>query len=267
MTTKTKPTLQEEQLPDPVPQEEDTVTFKRSHFYSVLVVLAFAVGIFVGYIAWGFNTPPASSLPPVVIAASPVPTVIPTPIIYDISTEGYPSIGPADAPIVIVEFSDYQCPYCARWHEQTYKALMDAYPGKIRFVYRNFPLSFHPNAMLSAQAALCAGDQNSYWQYHDKLFAEKDQVNDQTGAVLGVDAYVKFAGDLSLDTTTFEECLTSEKYKQFVEDDMNSTTDLPPENGEPAIGGTPTFFINGYRLVGAVPLEYFQQIIDSELAR
>jgi protein-disulfide isomerase len=266
-TTKTKSSLQEEQLPVPVPQEEDTVTFKRSHFYSVLVVLAFAVGIFVGYIAWGFNTAPASSLPPVVIAASPIPAVIPTPVSYDIPTEGFPSLGPADAPITIVEFSDYQCPYCARWHDDTYKALMDAYPGKIRFVYRNFPLPFHQNALLSAQAALCAGDQNSYWQYHDKLFVEKELMNDQTGAVLGVDAYVKFAGDLSLDTKPFEECLTSEKYKQFVEDDANSAANFPPENGEPAVGGTPTFFINGHRLVGAVPLSYFQQIIDPELAR
>jgi protein-disulfide isomerase len=267
MTTKTKSTLKEERLPAPMPQEEDTVTFKRSHFYSVLVVLAFAAGILVGYIAWGFNTAPASSLPPVVIAASPVPTVVPTPIVYDISTTGYPSLGPADAPIVFVEFGDYQCPVCARWHEQTYKALMDAYPGKIRFVFRNFPLSFHPNAMSSAQAALCAGDQNSYWQYHDKLFAEKDRVNDQTGAILGVDAYVEFASDLNLDTTTFEECLASEKYKKFVEDDMNAAYNLPPENGEPAVSGTPAFFINGYRLVGAWPISYYQQIIDSELAR
>ncbi|MCJ7435402.1 MAG: DsbA family protein [Anaerolineales bacterium] len=267
MTTKTKSIPQEEQLPDPILQGEDAFIFKRSHFYSVLVVLAFAVGIFVGYMAWGFNTAPASSLPPVGIAEAPAPAVMPAPVIYDIPTEGFPSIGPADAPITIVEFSDYQCPYCARWHDDTYKALMDAYPGKIRFVYRNYPLPFHQNAMLSAQAALCAGDQNSYWQYHDKLFVEKNLMNDQTGATLGVDAYVTFAGDLNLDTATFEECLASEKYKQFVEDDANSTADLPPENGEAAVGGTPTFFINGHRLVGAVPLSYFQQIIDPELAQ
>jgi len=269
MTTKNIPISQEEQLPDPTPQEEDTFTFKRSHFYSVLVMLAFAVGIVVGYVVWGFSAAPASSPPPVVVAASPAPApvVVPVSVNYDIPTEGFPSIGPADAPITIVEFSDYQCPYCARWHDQTYKALMDAYPGKIRFVYRNFPLPFHQNALLAAQAALCAGDQNSYWQYHDKLFAEKNLVNDQTGAVLGADAYVKFAGDLNLDTKTFEECLTSEKYKQFVADDANAAANLPPENGEPAVGGTPTFFINGHRLVGAVPLNYFQQIIDPELAQ
>jgi protein-disulfide isomerase len=246
--------------------EEDIVTFKRSHFYSALVVLAFAVGIFVGYVAWGRDTAPASSLPPVVVASPAPPTAIPTPVIYNIPTEGFPSLGPADAPITIVEFSDYQCPYCTRWHEQTYKPLMDAYPDKIRFVYRNFPLPFHQNAPLSAQAALCAGDQNSYWQYHDKLFDEKALVNDQNGTVLGVDAYVKFASDLSLDAKIFGDCLASEKYKQFVQDDMNFANTLPPENGEAAVGGTPTFFINGHRLVGAVPLNYFQQIIDAELA-
>ena len=259
--------IKEEQLPAPVPQEEDTVTFKRSHFYSALVVLAFAVGIFVGYVAWGRSAALASSLPPIIVAATPVPTNIPTPVIYDIPTKGFPSLGPADAPVTIVEFSDYQCPYCTRWHEQTYKALMDAYPGKIRFVYRNFPLSFHQNAFLSAQAALCAGDQNSYWQYHDKLFDEKALMNDPAGTVLGMDAYIKFAGDLNLDTKAFGDCLTSEKYKQFVTDDMNAAASLPPENGEAAVSGTPTFFINGHRIVGAVPLNYFQQVIDPELAR
>ena len=249
------------------PQEEETITFKRSHFYSVLVVLAFAVGVLVGYAVWGRNTLPASSLPPVVVATPAPPTATPTPVIYEIPTDGYPSLGPADAPITIVEFSDYQCPFCTRWHEQTYKPLMDAYPNKIRFVYRNFPLSFHQNAFLSAQAALCAGDQNSYWEYHDKLFAEKALMNDAAGTVLAVDEFVKFADDLKLDTKTFQDCLTSEKYKQFVTDDMNYAANLPPENGEPAVGGTPTFFINGHRIVGAVPLPYFTQIIDAELAK
>jgi protein-disulfide isomerase len=269
MATKTAPTIRKEkQIPPPEVQEENTITFKRSHFYSVLVVLAFAVGILVGYAAWGRNTLPASaSLPPVVVATPAPATATPSPVIYDIPTEGYPSLGPADAPITIIEFSDYQCPFCTRWHEQTYKPLLDAYPGKIRFVYRNFPLSFHQNAFLSAQAALCAGDQNLYWSYHDKLFEEKTLVNDAAGTVLGVDTFVKFAGDLSLDTKTFEECLTSEKYKQFVTDDMNYAASLPPENGEPAVSGTPTFFINGHRIVGAVPLPYFTQIIDAELAK
>jgi protein-disulfide isomerase len=271
MATKTTSTTRKEKQMTPLePQEEDTITFKRSHFYSVLVVLAFAVGVLVGYAVWGRGRNTAvsvSALPPVVVATPAPPTATPAAVIYDIPTEGYPSLGPADAPITIIEFSDYQCPYCTRWHEQTYKPLLDAYPNKIRFVYRNFPLSFHQNAFLSAQAALCAGDQNAYWAYHDKLFAEKALMNDAAGTVLAIDSYVKFAGDLSLDTKNFEECLTTEKYKQFVTDDMNYAATLPPENNEPAVSGTPTFFINGHRIVGAVPLAYFTQIIDAELAK
>jgi protein-disulfide isomerase len=254
---------------EPVMREEGTVTFKTSHFYAVLVVLAFAVGILIGYVAWG-RTPAVAAPVVVTQVAGPQPPAAATPtqerVDYSIPVDGFPSIGPDDAPITIVEFSDYQCPYCTRWHEQVYQQLMDAYPGKIRFVYRNFPLSFHQNAMLSAQAALCAGDQDQYWAYHDKLFEEKAEINNAAGTTLEVGAYVDFAGELGLDTASFETCLTDEKYREFVEDDMAFTSSLPSENGEPAVSGTPTFFINGRRLVGAYPLASFKQIIDAQLA-
>jgi protein-disulfide isomerase len=249
--------------PEPMDRPDDTVVFKTSHFYAVLVVLAFAVGILIGYVAWG-RTPPAA----VVAQAPPQPAATPTleQVQYQIPADGFPSIGPDDAPITIVEFSDYQCPYCTRWHEETYRQLMDAYPDQIRFVYRNYPLSFHQNAMLSAQAALCAGEQNQYWAYHDKLFSEKDLVNNAEGTTLDVAAYVGFATDLQLDTAAFESCLSSDKYAQQVKDDVSFADSLPTENGEAAVGGTPTFFINGQRLVGAYPLAYFKQIIDAQLA-
>lgn len=249
---------------EPVMEAEETFSFKATHFYAVLVVLAFAVGILIGYVAWGRT--PAS---PAVVAQQAPPAAAATPTLevvkYVIPVEGHPTLGPDDAPITIVEFSDYQCPYCTRWHEETYKQLLDAYPGKIRFVYRNFPLSFHQNAMLSAQAALCAGDQQQYWAYHDKLFAEKNLVNNAEGTTLGIDSYVGFAKDLSLDTTAFEACMSSEKYAGAVQADVAFANSLPTENGEPAVGGTPTFFINGKRLVGAYPLVYFKQIIDADL--
>lgn len=249
---------------EPVIREEATLTFKTTHFYAVLVVVAFGIGLMLGYVVWGGK----SATPAAPQAQAPVVVATPTleSVQYNISVEGHPSIGPDDAPITIVEFSDYQCPYCTRWHEDTYKQLMDAYPGKIRFVYRNFPLSFHQNAVLSAQAALCAGDQAQYWPYHDKLFTEKNLVNNPEGTVLDVATYVRFAADLALDTTAFEACLTSEKYKQQVQDDVAFANSLPPENGEPAVGGTPTFFINGKRLVGAYPFAYFKTIIDEQLA-
>jgi protein-disulfide isomerase len=271
MPTKTKKStpviVEEEVMEDP----EDTITFKKSHFYSILVLLAFAVGVLVGYVAWG-RAPVVAVAPaaqPGAVAQAPgTPQPPAAPVTYNIKTDGYPSLGPADAPITIVEFSDYQCPFCYRWHVQTYAALMAAYPDKIHFVYRNFPLSFHQNAFASAEAALCAGDQDDYWKFHDLLFDNQPLLNDQAGTVLDQAAYNKFASDLGMDVTAFEQCMTSHKYKQSILDDMAYTTTLPNDStGEPAVGGTPTFFINGHRLGGAYPIENFKQIIDAELAK
>lgn len=250
--------------PESGDKPEETLTFKATHFYAVLVVLAFGLGVLIGYVAWG-RAPAATTVSPV---AAPQAVATPTleQVQYDIPVEGFPSLGPDDAPIRIVEFSDFQCPFCTRWHEETYPQLLDAYAGKIRFVYRNYPLSFHQNAIPSAQAALCAGDQDQYWAYHDRLFAEKDLINNSEGSTLELDTYVGFANDLSLDTEVFEACLSSGKYAAAVQADVDFANSLPTENGEPAVSGTPTFFINGKRLVGAYPFVYFKQIIDAELA-
>jgi protein-disulfide isomerase len=223
----------------------DTVTFKRSHFYSVLVVLAFAVGVLVGYLAWGRgsgnNVQPAAAAPTQQVARR-----------YDIPTEGFHSIGPEDAAITLVEFSDYQCPFCQKWHDQVYKQLLAAYPGKIRLVYRNLPLTqLHPQAMNAAEAAMCAGDQNAYWQFHEKLFENSAALND--------DLYASLAADLGMDVTAFESCMTAHKYKAAIEEDMQFAIDL-------GVQSTPTFFINGLAVVGAQPLSVFQQVIDDELA-
>ena len=249
---------------EPVVEQEDTVTFKRGHFYSFMVVMAFCTGLIFGYILWGRNSAPTAQ--PAQPAVAQAPAATPVPLRYNITTAGFPSIGPADAPITIVEFSDYQCPYCTQWHDTTYKPLMAAYPGKIRLVYRNYPLPFHQNAYMAAEAADCAGDQNAYWQYHDALFANNDQLNNQAGTVVDNSFYVNLASGLNLDTTAFSSCLTTQKYKQAVQSDLDYANSLPPDSdGSAAVGGTPTFFINGYRIVGAEPLAYFQQIIDAQL--
>lgn len=149
-----EPVIEEpEENLEPV-NEEETFTFKRSHFYAVFTVLAFAAGVLVGYAVWGYNTQPTS----IIVQAGATPTPIPR--LYEIETAGFPSLGPADAPVVIVEFSDYQCPFCTKWYREVYRPLLDAYPGKIRLVFRNYPLSFHQNAFASAEAALCAGDKD-----------------------------------------------------------------------------------------------------------
>jgi len=241
---------------------EETITFKRSHFYSVLVVLAFAVGVLVGYMAWGRNSrllspsPDAAGAPggtPVSggIAEAPVTPEQAQFVRYDIPTEGFPSLGPADAPITIVEFSDFQCPFCRRFHDETYRALLDAYEGKIRFVYRDLPLtSIHPEAFPAAVAAACAEEQDAYWEYHDKLFGSEN---------LGQEVYLQYATELNLDMDAFKECIASDRHN----DGINADADFAIKLG---VNSTPTFFINGLAVVGAQPLSVFQQVIDKELA-
>lgn len=255
---KTQPILEEEPEPQEAPaveqNAEEYVTFKRSHFYSVLVVLAFCVGLFLGYVIWGRGTAAAGTTAAAANQPSgPVEAATQQPQYtrYDIPIDGYPSLGPANAPITIVEFSDFQCPFCRRFHQETYSALLAAYPDKIRFVYRNLPLtSIHPDAMDAAVASLCANDQNVYWDYHDKLFSSE---------TLGRDTYVQYAKDLGLDVDKFTSCLDSSLHNDFIQKDMDFALNL-------GIQSTPTFFINGLAVVGAQPLSTFQQIIDKELA-
>ncbi|WKZ37227.1 MAG: DsbA family protein [Anaerolineales bacterium] len=240
-----------------MPDAEDFITFKRSHFYSVLVVLAFAVGLFVGYVLWG-RSAAVTAAPPAPAANQPSGPVVEAPVTeqpqyvrYDVPTEGYPSRGPQDAAITIVEFSDFECPFCRRFFEETYAPLLEAYPGQIRFVYRNLPLtSIHPNAMSAAVASLCANDQDAYWEYHDLLFSSD---------LLGRDIYIQYATDLGLDVEEFSACLDSGKHDDFIQQDMDFALTL-------GVQSTPTFFINGLAIVGAQPFSNFQQLIDQELA-
>ena len=241
--------------------QEDTVTFKRSHFYAVLTVLAFAAGILIGYVVWGMEstggtaalstqTGSQPSGPANGVSEAPV-TQQPQYTRYDIPTENSYAIGPADAPITIVEFSDFECPFCRRWHAEVYKPLLAAYPGKIRLVYRNLPLtSIHPDALAAAEASMCAGEQDVYWKYHDKLFSSES---------LGNNVYLQYAQELGLNMPTFESCISNHKYQKTIEADSDFAINL-------GIRSTPTFFVNGLAIVGAQPLDVFKQVIDKELA-
>jgi protein-disulfide isomerase len=246
------PVSSDQTLDAPEKKPNDTVVFKRSHFYAIMVVFSFAVGILVGYVAWGRGATTQQAAAQAVGAQTADPAANPAYTRYDIPTEGFPSLGPDDAPITLVEFSDYQCPFCKRWNDETYQQLLAAYPGQIRMVYRQLPLtSLHPDAMSAAVASMCAYDQGAFWQFHDKLFS------DQYG--LGRDAYVKYATDLELDTAAFKSCLDSGKFDDFIQKDMAFSLNL-------GVQSTPTFFINGLAVVGAQPLSVFKQVIDKELA-
>ncbi len=160
-----------------------------------------------------------------------------------------PSRGPQSAPVTIVEFSDFQCPYCVK-AEPTVKQVLATYGDKVRLVARDYPLPFHEKAEKAAEAARCAADQGKYWEMHDKLFANQQ--------ALDVPGLKKTAGDLKLDQAKFDKCLDSgEKAKEIAED---------KKAGEAAgVNGTPAFFVNGMLLSGALPFDSFKEIIDSEL--
>lgn len=177
----------------------------------------------------------------------------------EIDTEGAFSVGDDDAPVVIVEFTDYQCPYCSRHFLQTYPQIKAEYvdTGKVRYVFMDFPLSsIHPQAQVAAEAARCAGDQGAYLTMHDMLFARQQEWSGRNDVAELFSGYV---GELGLDTAAFDECLQSGRQESAVLDDLERGAAL-------GINGTPAFFINGHFLSGAQPYEVFQQAIESLLA-
>ena len=161
-----------------------------------------------------------------------------------------PVRGNPDAPVTIVEFSDFECPFCRR-SQATLKEVEEKYKGKLKMVFKDFPLSFHQRAMPAAQAARCAGEQDKYWEYHDMLFS---------GEGLSDEDFKRYAKELSLDTDAFEACLASNKYRTEIAADMSQGQAL-------GVSGTPAFFINGRFLSGAQPVEAFSEIIDEELSK
>ncbi|MEE2662736.1 MAG: thioredoxin domain-containing protein [Myxococcota bacterium] len=163
-----------------------------------------------------------------------------------------PSLGRDDAPVTIVEFSDYQCPFCSR-AEPTVKQVLAKYPDSVRLVYRHFPLdAIHPQARPAAIAAVCAAQQDHFWEFHDRLFASQSD--------LSADTLAGFADELELDRAAFEECLTSDAAAMSVEKDLVA--------GQAAgTTGTPAFFVNGIMLSGARPLDDFVELIEAELAK
>ncbi|AKF82695.1 Thioredoxin [Myxococcus fulvus] len=160
-----------------------------------------------------------------------------------------PSKGPDSAPITIVEFSDFQCPFCSRANAAVDQVFKE-YDGKVKLVFRQFPLDFHKEAQKAAEASLCAADQNKFWEMHDKLFASQ--------SALQVENLKKYAGELQLDQAKFDKCLDSGEKATIVKTDMADAQKV-------GVSGTPAFFINGVMLSGAQPFEEFKSIIDAEL--
>ena len=171
--------------------------------------------------------------------------------VYNVDIGRSHTKGPKDAPITLVEFSEFQCPFCGRAHK-TMKQLEEAYPGKIRFVFKSKILPSHSKAPLAHNAVLAAGDQGKFWEMHDLIFSNQRK--------LGEEAYIEYATQLGLDLEKFKADMKSNKYKDLLAVEGSQADKL-------GVRGTPTFFINGRKVRGAKPFESFKSVIDEELSK
>jgi protein-disulfide isomerase len=170
---------------------------------------------------------------------------------FNVSVGTAPTRGPKTAPITLIEYSDFECPFSKR-AQDTLAELKKKYEGKILFCYKDYSLPFHKNAKKAAEAAHCAGEQGKYWEFHDKLFENQK--------ALGDDKYKEIATGLGLNMEKFNGCLSTGKFAAEIEKESK-------EGAANGVNGTPGFFINGVMLSGAVPIDNFTDIIDKELAK
>jgi protein-disulfide isomerase len=162
-----------------------------------------------------------------------------------------PTLGPNGAPVTIVQFVDYQCPYCHR-AQSTIDEILSKYPGKVQLVHRDFPLDGHPQAMPAARASRCAGEQGKFWDYHRSLMNGKGPMDD---------ADLKSrAASLKLDPVAFSTCLASDRFDATIHAAFDEGTRV-------GVNSTPTYFVNGRMMTGALPFDEFREVVDSELER
>lgn len=242
---------------NPLHREGDRIVFSVRTVHLVVVAVAvvgFLAGTLTGikwtasrhavpgaYVVQG-TVPPGSA--PAAVAADLAPPIA-------IATDGRPARGPANAKVTIVEFTDYDCPFCRQHFQEVFPKLMAAYDGRIRYVVRNFPLpALHPGALKAAEAAECANLQGKFWEYHDLLL--------RGPAGSDVAGLRRYAAQISADTAAFGRCLDADQTAPVVERDMREGTGY-------GVGGTPTFFINGRPMTGAQTLESFTLRINAAL--
>ena len=222
-----------------------SIRINRSHLYAAAGVVA---GFVVGFAAAALLFRPggwARRAPPPAEAAGP-------PIeVGDIPTAGRPSRGAETALVTIVEFTDYQCPFCRRHFQATLPAILAVYGPRIRYVVRNYPIpSLHPDAPKAAEAAECSHDQGKFWPYHDRLFRAAD---------LGQPSLKRYAAEVGLDSVAFNRCLDTGAKAQLVAQDVRDARNYGAR-------GTPAIFVNGRLFAGARPFEVFAAYLDSLLS-
>lgn len=231
----------------------------------VLIIFAFLLGMLTNKVLYLENELKTGSNANTAAAANAgdaLPTTAPPPQVVKVDNGKLPTLGNNDAKVTIVEFSDFQCPFCKRYIDETHEQIKEKYidTGKVKLAYRHYPLtSIHPNAQKAGEASECANEQDKFWDYHDKLFVEQETWSPLT-LTDATNSFVDYAGELGLNTDQFRSCLDSDKYKAAVEADLEAGNKVQ-------VDGTPAFFVNGYRLVGAQPFSEFERVIEEELKK
>jgi protein-disulfide isomerase len=266
--TETKPLPKSEKAHDHFVLRIPRLNFKNgslnAYLVFVVVVFAFLLGMLTNKVLFLENQV-KNNANANTAAANPqaaIPTAVPPPAVVKVDNGHLPARGDANAKVTIVEFSDFQCPFCKQYFDQTDSQIQDQYvkTGKVKFYYRQYPLtSIHPNAEKSAEASECANEQNQFWAYHDLLFKNQDTWSPMTSAD-AENSFVDYATQLGMDADQFRSCIDLGKYKKQVDDDATAGNKVQ-------VDGTPAFFINGNRLVGAQPFSEFQKLIDEELKK
>ncbi|NNL59643.1 MAG: DsbA family protein [Nitrosopumilus sp.] len=252
----------------------NTISVKKSTFKGLIIGIIIAVAI-ASFFAGSYSTMNSNQISEekldealakleLKILQNQLPSEQPKPPVK-ISADNDPIIGNPDAPITIIEFSDFQCPFCARFHIQTLPLILQDYidQGKVKLVFRDFPIqSIHPNALPAAVAAECANEQGEFRKMHDMLFNNQNEWNNQE-TVIAISIFSQYADAIQLDQETFDSCLSSGKYIEEIQKDLNDGRDY-------GVTGTPGFFVGndqlGYvELKGAQPFDSFKKIIDAQL--
>jgi len=248
-----------EQHPDSIIQELFTPETKKSWYsrwwgiFLIVIILIFLIAgaLFANRIVYFYQALKAGNnqaFEGIYVDASEYGKVGQQVSRIEVETFDDPYAGPVDAKVVVVEFSDFQCPYCLE-NYPTVKKMIAKYGDKVKFIYRDFPQEYlHPQSVIAAMAAQCANDQGLFWPYHDLLFASQNQYETE-------DDLITLASSLDLDNEKFSTCLTSHKYEAEVMQDLQDGIRF-------GLRGTPTFFINGVKLSGTVSEDVFDQLLS-----
>lgn len=261
--------------PEPTPNNTQQISVKKSTFNGLVIGVIILVGVaafFAGSFTSNLNSEQISEEDldkalaklELKLLQNKLPTEQPSAPVK-ISIDDDPIFGNPDAPITIVEFSDFECPFCARFHVQTLPSLFEEYidQGKVKLVFRDFPIqSIHPNALPASVAANCANDQGKFKEMHDMIFENQNVWNKQE-TVNALSTFSQYAASMQLDQESFDACLTSGKHIPEIRNDLEDGRDY-------GVSGTPGFFIGndeiGYvELKGAQPFESFKKVIDAQL--